>query len=300
MATQVQFRRGTTAQHAGFAGADGELTLDSDKETVVVHDGATAGGFPLLRNVVEDLTPELGGDLNLSTFSLLDVNANTILDFEVGGASAVNNLVIFNADAASEPGIKTVGTDTDIDLLLEGKGTGVIKANGTEVVKVSDNVSLLTNDANYQGQVVPGTVGDFAALDASGNIIDGGAQASDFATATQGTTADSAVQPVVPGTVNDFAALDASGYIIDGGAQASDFATAAQGTTADAAAPLASPTFTGVPALPTYTIGGGLPAVGSGGGMIYVSDATGSGVTGSMCFSNGASWIDVTTGIAVA
>jgi hypothetical protein len=47
MAKQVQFRRGTTAQHSSFTGADGEITVDSDKETVVVHDGSTAGGFPL-------------------------------------------------------------------------------------------------------------------------------------------------------------------------------------------------------------------------------------------------------------
>ena len=33
--------------------------------------------------------------------------------------------------------------------------------------------------------------------------------------------------------------------------------------------------------------------------VIYVSDATGSGVTGSLCFYNGSDFIDVTTGIAV-
>lgn len=42
-----------------------------------------------------------------------------------------------------------------------------------------------------------------------------------------------------------------------------------------------------------------LPAVGAAGGVIYVSDATGLHVTGSLAFSNGTSWIDVTTGIAV-
>jgi hypothetical protein len=49
MATQVQRRRGTTAQHSTFTGADGELTVDTTKKTVVVHDGSTAGGFPLVR-----------------------------------------------------------------------------------------------------------------------------------------------------------------------------------------------------------------------------------------------------------
>jgi hypothetical protein len=46
MSTQVQRRRGTTAQHATFTGAVGELTVDTDKDVVVVHDGVTAGGHP--------------------------------------------------------------------------------------------------------------------------------------------------------------------------------------------------------------------------------------------------------------
>ena len=49
MATQVQFRRGTTAEHSGFKGADGEVTVDTSLKTVVVHDAISNGGFPLLR-----------------------------------------------------------------------------------------------------------------------------------------------------------------------------------------------------------------------------------------------------------
>lgn len=49
MADQVQFRGGTTAQHAAFTGASRELTIDTDKRTAVVHDGATPGGNPLMR-----------------------------------------------------------------------------------------------------------------------------------------------------------------------------------------------------------------------------------------------------------
>ena len=49
MATQVQFRRGTTAEHSGFKGADGEVTVDTSLKTVVVHDALTNGGFPVLR-----------------------------------------------------------------------------------------------------------------------------------------------------------------------------------------------------------------------------------------------------------
>lgn len=41
---QVQLRRGTTAQHGSFTGAQGELTVDTDKNALVLHDGSTAGG----------------------------------------------------------------------------------------------------------------------------------------------------------------------------------------------------------------------------------------------------------------
>jgi len=49
MSTSVRFRRGTTAEHATFTGAAGEMTVDTTKNTLVVHDGATAGGVPLAR-----------------------------------------------------------------------------------------------------------------------------------------------------------------------------------------------------------------------------------------------------------
>jgi hypothetical protein len=49
MATQVQFRRGTTAETATFIGAVGEVTVDTVKQTCVVHNASQAGGYPLLR-----------------------------------------------------------------------------------------------------------------------------------------------------------------------------------------------------------------------------------------------------------
>ena len=49
MATQVQFRGGTTTEHASFNGVAKEVTVDTTKQTLVVQDGSTNGGFPLLR-----------------------------------------------------------------------------------------------------------------------------------------------------------------------------------------------------------------------------------------------------------
>ena len=47
MPKQVRLRRGTTAQHATFTGAEGEVTFDTTKKVLVLHDGVTAGGKPL-------------------------------------------------------------------------------------------------------------------------------------------------------------------------------------------------------------------------------------------------------------
>ena len=47
MAKQLQLRRGTTTQHDSFTGAAGEVTVDTDKNTLLLHDGTTAGGTPV-------------------------------------------------------------------------------------------------------------------------------------------------------------------------------------------------------------------------------------------------------------
>ena len=67
MAKQLQLRRGTTAEHSAFTGEVGELTIDTDKDTAVVHDNYQAGGFPLLR---EDLN-------NLATGAITAAKLNT-------------------------------------------------------------------------------------------------------------------------------------------------------------------------------------------------------------------------------
>ena len=53
MSTQLKLRRGTTAQHSTFTGAAGEVTVDTTKKTVVVHDGTTAGGVPLQKEAFQ-------------------------------------------------------------------------------------------------------------------------------------------------------------------------------------------------------------------------------------------------------
>src|SRR5687767_9799689 len=77
MPHQQLHRRASTAAHAIFTGGPGEITIDTDKKTVVVHDGATAGGFPIARadqalatgNNLADLSNREMGRTNLGVYS---------------------------------------------------------------------------------------------------------------------------------------------------------------------------------------------------------------------------------------
>ena len=73
MSTLLKLRRGTTAQHATFTGAEGEITVDTTKETVVVHDGATPGGFPLLKETAIGSTVQA---YNADTLTSADIGSS--------------------------------------------------------------------------------------------------------------------------------------------------------------------------------------------------------------------------------
>ncbi len=56
MAKLLKLRRGTTTQHSSFTGAEGEVTIDTTKDTAVVHDGSQAGGRPLAREDMNNVS----------------------------------------------------------------------------------------------------------------------------------------------------------------------------------------------------------------------------------------------------
>lgn len=60
MAVQVQYRYGTTASHATFTGGPQEITVDTTKNTLVVHDGTTVGGFPLAKQDLSNVPNMVG------------------------------------------------------------------------------------------------------------------------------------------------------------------------------------------------------------------------------------------------
>jgi len=88
MATTLKLRRGTTAQHATFTGEEGEVTVDTTKDTVVVHDGTTAGGFPLARQDLSNVTGLPGGDL-VGTTATQTLTNKTLTSPVINGRATV-------------------------------------------------------------------------------------------------------------------------------------------------------------------------------------------------------------------
>ena len=130
MATQVQFRRGTTAEHTSFKGADGEVTVDTSLKTVVIHDAITNGGFPLLRQDGSNSLFSKSGDLNNCALKFAgDTNtglispANDELSLVTGG---VARLTIDSNGAVTIPGNVTI--------------TGTLSATTTNF---SDQIALI-------------------------------------------------------------------------------------------------------------------------------------------------------------
>ena len=90
MPDQLQLRGGTTTEHNSFTGAAREVTVDTTKKTLVVHDGSQAGGTPLMK--------ESGG------------NAASTVQIGTGGTNALN------IDSSQKIGIGQASPTTTLDV----------------------------------------------------------------------------------------------------------------------------------------------------------------------------------------
>lgn len=89
MPTQVQFRRGTTAQNNAFTGAAGELSINSDNNSIRVHDGSTSGGYEVAK---ADLSNTSGiGSISIQNFSAQNLNITGLSTF-VGVTTSLSGL----------------------------------------------------------------------------------------------------------------------------------------------------------------------------------------------------------------
>lgn len=143
MSTQIQRRRGTTSEHSTFTGAAGEITIDSTKNTVVVHDGSTQGGIPLAKESA--LASTVGA---LTDVTITSVGAGEILKYS--GSEWVNNTL---AEAGIQPFDATIVVDADI-----GSSVQAYDANLTSFVTA---LTLPTAD---------GSAGQFLKTDGAGTV----------------------------------------------------------------------------------------------------------------------------------
>jgi hypothetical protein len=152
---QVKLRRGTTAQHAGFTGAEGEVTVDTDKDTVVVHDGSTAGGHELRKksdtiagSEIDDnavTSGKISDSDNTFKVSSTDVVVNeggADVDFRVEGDTNANLIV---ADAGNDQVGLGGAIEAGYDVAVKGAGAPLIvegdTTGGAAVVLKNKNTS---------------------------------------------------------------------------------------------------------------------------------------------------------------
>lgn len=120
---------------------------DSGTNSVIWQAQSGAGGG--ISNVVEDTTPQLGGQLDVNGFAIGDGTRELITFTE--DASAVNQVNIENQATGGGPIISAAGDDTNIDLLIAAKGTGNIKIgnfnfDGDATVGAGQDNYVLTYD----------------------------------------------------------------------------------------------------------------------------------------------------------
>lgn len=113
-----------------------------------------------LANVVEDTSPQLGGSLDLNTFTILYNGAIEVLDLTNAG-SAVNYLKI-QASATGQPiVISALGDDTDVGVTISPKGSGAITLGSTTypLTVAAQGALIVSSGANAFTTLALGTSG---------------------------------------------------------------------------------------------------------------------------------------------
>lgn len=118
---------GTTGQRNGTP-SEGMLRGNTTTKNLEYYDGTdwvdlTSGAGGGISAVVDDTTPQLGGQLDINGQAIGD-GTNELLTF-TEDASAVNHVNIENQATGSGPIISSAGDDTNVNLEFSAKGSGV-------------------------------------------------------------------------------------------------------------------------------------------------------------------------------
>ena len=157
MAKLLKLRRGTTTQHGSFTGAEGEVTIDTTKDTAVVHDGSQAGGRPLAR---EDMTnvssASIAGRLSNDSIAVSKIAAGTLpSDVKIQDANVSGNLTIATADINNDAVTQAKIADDSVG--------GAQLVNGS-VTSTKIGSGAVTSDKIADGAIVNADVNASAAI----------------------------------------------------------------------------------------------------------------------------------------
>lgn len=112
------------------------LTIAAGENLVTAYDGSD---FVLIASSVSDTLVTLTGVQTLTNKTLtspkigtviLDTNGNELIGITAAG-SAVNELTIANASTSNPPSLSATGNDTNIDIALVPKGSGIVRSQTT-------------------------------------------------------------------------------------------------------------------------------------------------------------------------
>ena len=188
MAKQLKLRRGTTSQHNSFTGAEGEVTVDTDKETLVVHDGSTAGGHPVAAEDMANVSSaSIAGRLANDSIATSKIAAGALpSDVTVANANVTASAAIAGTKISPDFGsqqISTTGTIGSSDITLTNTQPKVVFNDSNDnsdyqienlngVFKIRDNTNSadrLTIDSSGD-TICTGNLNASAGLDVTGNI----------------------------------------------------------------------------------------------------------------------------------
>ena len=165
MAKQLQIRGGTTVQHSTFTGALREITIDTDKDVVVVHDGTTVGGFPLAKQTSVD-----------SKVTKVTSTDNAIVRFNGTTGDVQNSGVVIDDNNNIS---KTVPTGNG-NMLLDTGSTGVsnyirfkntVDNDTSYIYNIGSELRVVQSSTNSNSILTFGTQNiERMRIDSSGNV----------------------------------------------------------------------------------------------------------------------------------
>ena len=133
-----------TVQFKYVSGSGSSVTFSAtDKGDKIVFATANDGTnpdikeIPMIGAVVDDTTPQLGGQLDVNGNALGDGTLELLKFSETG--SAVNEFTVATAATGNGPPVSATGEETDVD--INPKGTGVLKS-GSAAVKVAGKETM--------------------------------------------------------------------------------------------------------------------------------------------------------------